>query len=78
MITDDMIIYLLFQMMFLMLALLSYTKIPYLGIIVAIGVFATSYQTIVAFGEYWMEGIILILSNMMILILGYNKAMRGN
>jgi hypothetical protein len=70
MISDELLLYLLFQLIFMVIALIGYSKIPYLGILVVIGVFSISYQTIVAFEDYWMMGIMLILSNMMISLLG--------
>lgn len=78
MITDDMLIYLLFQIVLMVINLISYSKIPFLGVIGIIATFSTAYQTIMAFDTYWVFGLVLILCNIMIPILGFTKARQGD
>jgi hypothetical protein len=77
MITDDLFIYLMFQMIILAINLVGYFKIPYLGFIGIIATISVAYPTIVSFGDYYMMGVILILMNGTLPIMGFTKAYRG-
>jgi hypothetical protein len=77
MITDDFFIYLLFQIIILMINLIGYSKIPFLGFVGIIGTIILAYPTAVAFQPYWQITIIFILVNLMIPVLGFSKAKNG-
>jgi len=77
MITDDLFMYLLFQMIILVINIVGYFKIPYLGFIGIIATLSISYQTIVSFGDYYIMAVILILLNGTLPIIGFSKAYRG-
>jgi hypothetical protein len=77
MITEDFFIFLLFQIILLSINLIGYSKIPYLGFIGIIGTLILAYPTAMAFSDYPEMTIILILVNIMIPILGINKARTG-
>ena len=77
MITDDFLIYLLFQIILLMINLIGYSKIPFLGFIGIIGTIILAYPTAQAFEPYWQITIIFILVNLMVPVLGFTKARNG-
>ena len=77
MITDDLFIYLMFQMIILVINLAGYFKIPYLGFIGIIATLSVTYPTIIAFGDYYIMAVILLLMNGILPIMGFTKAYRG-
>lgn len=77
MITDTFMIYLLFQVILLMINLIGYSKLPFLGFIGIIGVIILAYPTAQAFEPYWQLTVILLLTNLMIPVLGFSKARHG-
>jgi hypothetical protein len=77
MIGDELFMYLIFQIVILGINLIGYFKIPYLGFIGIIATLSVAYQTIVSFGDYWIMGVILLLINGTLPIMGFTKAYRG-
>lgn len=77
MISDTFMMYLLFQIIILMINLIGYSKIPFLGIIGIIGTLILAVPTASAFEPYWQLSIILILTNLMIPVLGMTRARNG-
>ncbi len=73
MISDAILMYLIFQIILLMINILGYTKIPLLFFFGIVGTVALSVPTIQAFGEYYMMAVILILINISLPVVGLAK-----
>jgi len=76
-ITDSLLIYFLGQIVLLIINIIAYTKIPYISIIGIMGDLALAADTIIAFGNYYLIAVILILTNTIIPFLSIAKAVRG-
>jgi len=73
MISDSLLIYLVFQIILLMINIMGYTKIPVLFFFGIIGTIVLAIPTIEAFGEYYLMAIILILINISLPVMGLAK-----
>jgi len=63
MIADELMIYLLFQMVLLAINVIGYLKIRKLMILGILGSLLMAVPTLLGFGEYYLFSIILILIN---------------
>lgn len=73
MISDTLLIYLMFQIILMVINILGYTKIPLLFFFGIIGTIVLAVPTIQAFGEYYLMAIILILINISLPVTGLAK-----
>jgi len=79
MIDDAMFVYLLFQLLLFVFALIGYSKLPVLSLLVVLGVILTAVPTINSFGEdYWMLAIILLIINGTIPVIGLSRTVKGD
>lgn len=67
----------MFQLIILMINVMAYTKIPALAIFGILGSIIIAVPTILAFGEYYLFGVILVIMNTTFPILALSKAVRG-
>ena len=63
MITDDLLMYLLFQMILLMINVLGHKKFPLFSLFGILGAMILVIPTINAFGDYYMMAILLSVIN---------------
>lgn len=73
MITDDLLLYFMFQVMILVINVIGYSKIPILFFFSIIGTIVLAVPTIQAFGEYYLMAIILLLINISLPVIGLAK-----
>ena len=77
MISDEFFIYLIFQLILLALNIVGFAKMPVILIFTAIGTFITAISTVLAFGDYQLIAIMLIITNISIPVIGVTKVNRG-
>ena len=76
MITDDMLIYLLFQLILLVLNILGHRKFPLFCLFGILGAMTLAIPTITAFGEYYMMAILLTVINIAFPTMSLANALR--
>jgi len=76
MITDDLFIYMLFQVILLLINIIGYFKIPLLSLFGILGTLALALPTVNAFNDYWMMALLLIMINMSLPVVGLTKALK--
>ena len=70
---DDITIYLIFHIILIIVNIVGILKIPTYSYFAVIGTFITAYQTVIAFNDYQMIAISLILMNISIPIIGLSR-----
>ena len=77
MITDDLLMYMLFQLILLVINIIGFKKLPILLFFGIIGTVMLSVPTIEAFEDYYMMAILFIIVNISIPIIGLTTTMKG-
>jgi len=77
MITDDLLVYLLFQLIVLTINIIGLRKLPLMLFFGLIGTILLSVPTLIAFDDYYMMAVIFILINMTIPVIGLSSAVKG-
>ena len=70
MIADNLIIYLLFMLILLIVNLIGYLKVRILMIIGLLSTLIMAIPTIIGFGDYYMFGFVLVLINSVLPVMG--------
>jgi hypothetical protein len=76
MITDDLMLYMMFQLILFGINVVGYLRIPYLLFFGLIGTVLVSVPTINAFGDYYYIALVLILLNISLPVMGLAKALK--
>jgi hypothetical protein len=76
MITEELLMYLLFQLIIFVFNLTGYKRMPVLLFFTIIATLLLTPNTIIGFGDYYMMGFILILINISFAVIGLTKAVR--
>jgi hypothetical protein len=77
MITDDLLVYLLFQLIILTINIIGLKKMPLMLFFGIIGTILLSVPTLIAFGDYYLMAVLFILINITIPIIGLSSTMKG-
>lgn len=77
MITDSLLMYLLFQLILLVVSVIGYKRIPFLLFMTIMGSIVIAVPTVTAFGEYYPMAIVLILINLMFPVIGLTRAVKS-
>lgn len=77
MLTDDFVVYLAFQLIIFGINIIGFRRFPFLCFVALIGSFLIAYQTIVAFDSYYIMGIILVIMNTTVPVIGLSRATKG-
>lgn len=78
MITDDILLYMLCQLIVLTINVIGIKKLPILLVIGIISTVMLSVPTIEAFDEYYMIGLLLIIVNITVPIIGLTTTLKGD
>ena len=73
MISDALLLYLIFQIIILMFNILGYSRIPMMWFFAIIGSVLLAVPTILAFGDYYLMAILLILVNISLPVIGLSR-----
>ena len=77
MLTDNFLMYLVFQMIIFAINYIGYQRVPFLCFIGIIATISISVQTILAFDQFAIFGVFLVITNVTFPIMGIDRARKG-
>jgi hypothetical protein len=76
MISDSLLVYLLFQIIILVFNLIGFTRIPMMFFFALIGTIILAVPTIQAFGDYYMMAVFLLIVNISLPVVGLARSLK--